>query len=280
VKKSPSPAPAEIETMEPKNTVPVRRPSQQHSIETSEVDKDHTQSQSCTKSTIPILLGSSLSTHRVRPQDVCGNIDLTFTFCTEYFIRTILDHTRVQSNKAIQQWPYFMVAVDWSQPTEALSDVAAFASSVQTHNASDMVLDHCIVAFIDWDALVDLAKSDEMNLEAREMQRMTKGTMTIRNGSLIRFQYTNHRRVLFFLLRCDLQLHFNEHTLQFETRRELQKRRERRLRTKEGLQVGRPECDHIEPRTGSDYKAVFMYFRKRNEMGSAKPRVAVPNGEL
>ena len=51
------------------------------------------------------------------------------------------------------------------------------------------VLDHCSVAFIDWNALVDLAKSGEMNLEAREMQRMTKGTMTIRDGTLIRFQY-------------------------------------------------------------------------------------------
>ena len=51
------------------------------------------------------------------------------------------------------------------------------------------VLDHCSVAFIDWNALVDLAKSGEMNLEAREMQRTTKGTMIIRDGVLIRFQY-------------------------------------------------------------------------------------------
>ena len=128
---SPSPAPAEM--MEPRSTVPLRR---QHSLETSQVDKDHTQSQSCIKSTMPILLGSSLSTHNVRPQDVFVNTNSTFTFCTDYFIRTIVDHTRVQSNEAIQQWPYFMIAVDWSRPAEAVSDVAVFASSVQNHNAS------------------------------------------------------------------------------------------------------------------------------------------------
>jgi len=49
-------------------------------------------------------------------------------------------------------------------------------------------LDHCIIADIDWNALFHLGKSDEMNL-AREMQRTTKGTMTIRDGVLIRFQY-------------------------------------------------------------------------------------------
>jgi hypothetical protein len=138
---------------------------------------------------MPILMGSLLSTHNVTPQDLCSHINLTCTFCADYFIRTILDHTHQQSDRAIQQWPYSMIAVDWGQPAKALSDVAVLASSVQTYGASDMVLDYCTVAFIDWNALVDLARSGELNLEAREKQRTIKGTMTIRDGALIQFQY-------------------------------------------------------------------------------------------
>jgi hypothetical protein len=157
------------------------------SIETSEVDKDRTQAQSGIKSTMPILLGNSLSAHNLRLQDICCNINLTFTFCTDYFVRTMADHRREQSDEAIQQLPFFMVAVDWSRPDKALSDVAIFASSAQTHNVSDAALGHCIVAFVDWNALVQLEESGE--IEARELQRTTKGTMTICDGVLRRFEY-------------------------------------------------------------------------------------------
>lgn len=80
-------------------------------------------------------------------------------------------------------------AVDWGQPAKALSDVAVLASSVQTHIPLDAVLEHYVVALVDWNALVDLARSGELNPEAREMQRTIKGTMTIRDGALIQFQY-------------------------------------------------------------------------------------------
>jgi hypothetical protein len=183
---SPSSAP-EGEMVESRNIVLLRSPPQQQSIGTSEVDKDRTQAQPCIKSTMPILLGNSLSAHNLRLQDICRNINLTFTFCTDYFVRTMADHRHEQSDEANQQRPYFMVAVDWSRPDKALSDVAIFASSVQTHNVSDAALDHCIVTFVDWNVLVHLDKSGE--IEARELQRMTKGTMTIRDGVLIRFQY-------------------------------------------------------------------------------------------
>lgn len=109
---SPSPAP-EGEMEELRNIVPLQRPTQQHSIETSEVDKDRTQAQSCSKSTMPILLGSSLSAHNVRLQNICRNINLTFTFCTDYFARTMVDHRHEQSDRVIQQRPYFIIAVDW-----------------------------------------------------------------------------------------------------------------------------------------------------------------------
>ena len=173
--------------VEVRNIVALQTPTQQHSIETSEVDKDRTQAQSCIKSTMPVLLGRSLSAHDVRLQDICHNINLAFTFCTDYFVRTMADHRHEQSDEVIPQRPYFMVAVDWSRPDKAHSDVAIFASSVQTHNVSDTALGHCIVTFMDWNVLVQLEKSGE--IEARELQRTTKGTMTIRDGVLRRSEY-------------------------------------------------------------------------------------------
>jgi hypothetical protein len=69
----PLPAP-EGEMVEVRNVVALQRLTQQHSIKTSEVDKDRTQAQSCIKSTMPVLLGRSLSAHDVHLQDICHTV--------------------------------------------------------------------------------------------------------------------------------------------------------------------------------------------------------------
>ena len=67
-----------------------------------------------------------------------------------------------------------MIAVGWGQPAKALSDVAVLASSVQTHIPPDAVLDHYVVALIDWNALVDLARSGELNPRPEKCNERSK----------------------------------------------------------------------------------------------------------
>jgi len=78
---------------------------------------------------------------------ICGWLHLSFTFCTDFFVR-IVKRTLSEKTPSL-----YAVLVDWSFADRTLTEVGVFASAVKAETSADQMAFCWTVVFLDWNFL-------------------------------------------------------------------------------------------------------------------------------